>query len=80
MLNDSSRSTLREYDQASGSRWQPHWVFTAAVGYTVGLTVDDHCFVVLVADQNDQWRPAYHIPQLVAEEIGRLAAGGALNP
>jgi len=80
MLNDSRRPTLHEHDEASGTRWHPKWIVTAQAGYDLGLIVDDHCFVALVPDQNGQWRPAYHIPQLIAEEIGRLVAAGVLKP
>lgn len=66
-------------ETAGGTRWWPDWVFAAQAGYEVGLTADDHCFVMLTADQNDQWRPVYHIPQFIAEHIGRLAATGALK-
>ena len=55
-----------------GTRWQPEWVVTLESGSEVGIVRDDHCFVVLTIDQDDQWHPVYHVPKAVAERMGQL--------
>jgi len=62
------------------SRWRPKWVEKTRAGSKVGVTVDDHCFVVLSYDpENDLWHPCKHIPQEVAMLIRRLVNEGVLD-
>ncbi len=75
-----AQATEKSVETAGGTRWQPDWVFSLNSGGEIGLVVDDHCFVVLTIDHNNQWHPSYHIPEGMADHIGRLAASGALSP
>ena len=56
----------------SGPNWQPQWtVDTGPKGDTLGIAVDDGCFVVLYPHEGG-WRPGKHIPRAVAERMAEL--------
>ena len=52
--------------------WQPRWTVDTGRGCTVGLTLDDGCYVVLLPNAVGQWRPTPWIPRQAAELIGAL--------
>jgi hypothetical protein len=53
--------------------WTPRWLVECGKDSEVGITIDDHCFVVLAKDWNDNWGPATHIPWQAAVKLGELA-------
>lgn len=57
----------------TGPVWIPRWLVDCGKGCEVGITIDDHCFVVLVKDWHGNWRPARHIPREVAERLAELS-------
>ena len=59
--------------------WQPMWLVDTGHDCKCGITIDDHCFVVLTADVIGQWHPVKHIPHAVAQRIGQLAKRGLLD-
>ncbi len=61
------------------SNWQPKWVITIQAGCEMGITTDDHCFVVLSPDEQGQWQSVKHIPKAVALRLGELASQGELD-
>ena len=54
--------------------WQPEWLVEDKHGCQCGITVDDHCYVVLCQDWGGNWNPSNHIPPHVAVYLGRLSA------
>jgi len=61
------------------SNWRPQWLVDIGHDCQCGITVDDHCFVVLTADVKGQWHSVKHIPHAVAQRIGQLAKRGLLD-
>ena len=61
-----------EPTNAPVSNWQPRWKVTDSRGDDVGITVDDHCFVVLVQNEG-RWKPSAWIPAGAAKLIGILS-------
>jgi hypothetical protein len=58
--------------------WKPRWTVEIGDGDTLGLAIDDGCFVVLYPHGN-AWRPGTHVPKEVAHRIAALMASGALG-
>jgi hypothetical protein len=58
--------------------WLPNWKVDVGNGDTVGIAVDDGCFVVLYR-QGTSWRPGKHIPKTVAQRMAELAVAGELD-
>lgn len=58
--------------------WQPRWKVDLGDGDTIGIAIDDGCFVVLYP-HGDAWRPGTHIPKEAADQIAKLAKSGALG-
>ena len=52
--------------------WQPQWLVKDKHGCECGITIDDHCYVVLCRDWEGNWKPSKHIPITVAEFLGKL--------
>ncbi len=61
------------------SNWQPKWTVKTSGGSEVGVTIDDHCSVVLSAGDGGQWHSIKHIPREVAQLIGQLISEGQTN-
>ena len=59
--------------------WQPEWLVEDKHGCNLGITIDDHCFIVLSPDTEGQWHPIKHIPNTVARRIGQLANESLLD-
>ncbi len=59
--------------QAHVPEWVPRWLVDAG-GVDVGITIDDHCFVVLAMTEHG-WRPTSWFPWQVARRLGELADG-----
>lgn len=53
--------------------WQPQWLVDIGHGCQCGITIDDHCFVVLVQNCVGGWIPTEWIPPKVAYRLGELA-------
>lgn len=53
--------------------WQPQWFVDVGSEVTVGIAMDDGCYVVLLQQPTGQWRPTTHIPVEAAKMIGRLS-------
>ena len=60
------RAEEREKRAASGLR--PRWRIACSEWDEIGVTVDDHCFVVLMKFDSE-WTPIPYIPRAVAEWI-----------
>lgn len=71
------------------SNWQPKWEVDVGHDCKVGVTIDDHCFVVLVPgfemkggeiEYTGEWKPTPWIPmaaaRLVAEKSDVLGVKG----
>ena len=58
--------------------WTPKWLVDCGKGCEVGITIDDHCFVVLAKNWADQWMPTTHIPWEAAGTIGDLSRTASL--
>lgn len=56
--------------------WIPRWLVDCGKGCEVGITIDDHCFVVLAKSSSGQWGPATHIPWQAVDKLGKLFNGG----
>jgi hypothetical protein len=56
------------------SNWQPEWTVYSKRGSPIGITKDDHCFVVLIPTEGDQWHSVKHIPIEAARLIGQLVS------
>lgn len=53
--------------------WEPQWLVDIGHDCQCGITIDDHCFVVLCQDWDGNWIPSKHIPNAVAKFLGELA-------
>jgi len=53
--------------------WEPTWLVDVGQEITVGIAMDDGCYVVLTQAQTGQWKPMTHIPVEAAKMLGRLA-------
>jgi hypothetical protein len=53
--------------------WTPRWTVDVGNGCSLGIAIDDGCFVVLY-HHGDSWRPGKHIPKAVAVRISELLA------
>ena len=60
------------------SAWKPRWSVDLGDGDTLGIAIDDGCFVVLYLHA-DGWRPGTHIPKEAAKRIAELCESGALG-
>jgi hypothetical protein len=58
---------------ACGPQWVPQWIVPVGKDSEVGITVDDHCFVVLVKHWSGRWVPTSHVPSEAAAKLGDLA-------
>jgi hypothetical protein len=58
--------------------WKPKWTVDIDGTDTLGIAIDDGCFVVLYRHGNS-WRPGTHIPKEVANRIAELVEAGELN-
>ena len=58
-MSTTATTISREQDGARHSRWQPKWILDDP---TLGVTMDDGCFVVLVRNHVREWNPTKHIP------------------
>jgi hypothetical protein len=76
-MNKKATQTLIEPEVISN--WQPKWVIATQVGSEMGVTIDDHCFVVLSPNGQGQWQSVKHIPKRVALRLGELANQGELD-
>ena len=65
-------------DPSVVSNWQPKWEVDVGAGCKVGVTIDDHCFVVLVpsfkmkgdeVEYTGEWKPTPWIPMAAARLI-----------
>jgi hypothetical protein len=76
MLSAKSATSERP-DRAEGATpdWQPDWIVNLGHGDTVGITIDNGCFVVLYPHDGN-WRPGTHIPRAAAERIALLLLNG----
>ena len=54
--------------------WMPRWVIEYGKNDVAGITIDDHCVVVLVKNWLGEWTPATHIPREVALRLPEFAA------
>jgi len=63
----------------SATDWQPKWEVDVGHNCKVGITTDDHCFVVLVpafemkggeVEYTGEWKPTPWIPMAAARLIG----------
>jgi hypothetical protein len=60
------------------AQWEPRWRVDVGSGCEVGLTVDDHCYVVLLPHYSTEssepagWRPGKWIPRAAALKIAEL--------
>ena len=52
--------------------WVPEWVLVDKHGCRVGLTVDDHCYVVLLPDEEGRRKLVSWIPPIAVEKIVEL--------
>ena len=65
---------------AKESVWEPQWRVDVGNGCEVGLTVDDHCYVVLLpsyatdSSEPQGWKPGKWIPKAAALKIAELGA------
>lgn len=59
--------------------WQPEWLVNVGDSCKCGITIDDHCFVVLSPTETGQWQPVKHIPKQAARQIGKLVKKGLLD-
>ena len=41
-------------------------------GCQLGVTLDDHCFVVLYPQENGRWKPGTHIPEPIARFLSSV--------
>jgi len=55
------------------SNWQPKWFVKDEHDCHCGITLDDHCFVVLRQDWDGNWTPSNHITNAVVMFLGELA-------
>ena len=55
------------------AEWIPRWLIACGKGGEVGITIDDHCLVVLAKTWAGQWKPTSHIPWQAAVKVGELA-------
>lgn len=66
--------TQREQTIADAkTNWQPKWLVDIGNGCQCGVTIDDHCYVVLSQDWDGNWQSSKHIPLIVAKFLGKLA-------
>ena len=85
MIDIKSKSDIkpkkrgRPICQYHESEWKPKRIVTTCGGSEVGITIDDHCFVVLSTDGKGQWNPSNHIPSVAAKLIGQLNDNGLLE-
>jgi hypothetical protein len=63
---------------AAHGNWEPKWFVDVGDGCTLGIGVDDNCFLVLTRYQG-RWRPSKYIPKEAAAKISQLLACGVLN-
>lgn len=78
---ESNANTVLVSDEQPGVRhaiWKPRWTVEIGDGDTLGLAIDDGCFVVLYP-HDGAWRPGTHIPKEVAHRIATLTASGVLG-
>ena len=61
-----------ESKEPTRNTWLPKWIIDVGHGCKAGLTIDDGCFVMLLPNKMDQWRPTHHIPKDVARKIAEL--------
>ena len=61
-----------ENSPEQASSWIPEWFVDVGHGCTLGVTIDDHCFVVLYPDESGQWSPGTRIPEPVARFISSI--------
>lgn len=54
--------------------WRPEELIDVGHGCQVGITTDDHCFLVLVQDWYGNWKPSKWIPIAAARRLGELAS------
>ena len=65
-------------DPVVKSSWKPRWRVDVGSGCEAGLTVDDHCYVVLLPSYTTssaepfEWRPTSWIPKAVALKMAEL--------
>jgi hypothetical protein len=52
--------------------YMPRWVVDCG-DFEFGVMVDDHCFVVLVKSEHDEWVKTTHIPWQAARKLSELA-------
>ena len=53
--------------------WIPRWIVEVGRDCEMGITTDDHCFLVLSKDEYGQFWPAKWIPWQVARKLGELS-------
>lgn len=81
IVNDPTPRPVDEIDVSldpARPKWHPQWVVDCGKGCEVGITTDDHCFVVLVKTWQGDWHPATHFPWQVAERLGQLSVDVSL--
>jgi hypothetical protein len=59
--------------QPKTTAWTPKWIVDCGKDCEVGLTVDDHCFLVLIKGDSGEWQPCKHIPREAAKKMWELA-------
>lgn len=50
----------------SEPHWEPEWIVDMGDGSTLGVAIDDHCYVVLYPQEGGGWHPGTHMPEIVA--------------
>ncbi|MDE2462125.1 MAG: hypothetical protein KGO02_00205 [Alphaproteobacteria bacterium] len=86
MQTFSKQSLIIETSEADHSEvaavlsdWRPKWLIEIDGDTSLGLTIDDGCFIVLYPKGDDTWRPGTHIPKRVAESIAQHIADSRLH-
>ena len=62
-------------EQSSGDgkqiKWMPKWIVKMKPN-NIGITIDDHCYLVLVRKEGGQWMPTKWIPKEAVIFIAEL--------
>jgi hypothetical protein len=72
---NSATARRPDLDQVASPDWHPDWTVNVGHGDTVGITIDNGCFVVLYP-HDGKWGPETHISRAAAERIALLLLNG----
>ena len=71
LQNDRPPIETDESQVSCKTNWQPRWTVKIERGSTLGIAIDDGCFIVLYPHEGG-WRPGKHIPKAVAARMAEL--------